>query len=120
MEKPKNRGGLITVWLCLMLLSNITVALIYLLLIPLIPTSASTLGISAWVFYALGALSAVNVIFTILMFRWKRIGFFGICGMAVIAFAINVYMNVGINSLVGLAGPVILWLIIRPKWKLFE
>ena len=51
---------------------------------------------------------------------WKKWAFFAFCGIAGIAFVINLVIRGGFSSILGLLGPIILYLIMRPKWDLFE
>ncbi len=118
-ETEKKRGALLTIWLILMLVFNGITALTYLLggrfITALLPT------IPSWTIYILGIGGILNVIFAIFLFRWKKWAFFAFCGMAGIAFIINLGIGTGIVSAIfGLFGPIILYLIMRPKWDLFE
>ena len=115
----KKRGALLTIWLILMLLANAIVALGYLLgggaIIARFPT------IPSWAIYVLGIGAIINVILTIFLFMWKKWAFFAFCGVAGIAFIINLVIGIGIvSAILGLLAPIILYLIMRPKWDLFE
>jgi hypothetical protein len=113
----KERGALLTFWLILMLILNGVTALLYLLggkfvaaLSPLIPV---------WAIYALGILSLLHVIFTIFLFMWKKWAFFAICASICVVLVINLMIGIGMMSFLGLLSPVILYLIMKPKWGLF-
>lgn len=114
----KKRGGLLTAWLILMLIANAGTAVYYLLfgsaVISLLPT------IPSWSLYVLGILAAINFVFTIFLFMWKKWAFFALCGMTGIAFVINIVIGLGITSVLGLLGPVILYLVLRSKWNYLE
>jgi len=115
----KKRGALLTIWLILMLLANAGTALTYLLdggfITAFLPT------IPSWAIYTLGIFALLNVVFTIFLFMWKKWAFFAFCGSAGIIFVINVVIGIGIvSTLLGLIGPVILYLILRSKWNLLE
>ena len=115
----KKRSALLTIWLIWMLLANILTALTYLLGRELITKLLTTVPL--WAIYALGFLALLNVVFTIFLFRWKRWAFYGFCANAGIAFVINLTIGTEfVWALVGLAGPVILYLLMRPQWELFE
>ena len=121
-ETEKKRGILLTGWLILVLIVNAAFALIYIVdpsyityitdVFPPIPTG---------MIYLLGVCALLNVVFAIFLFMWKKWAFFASVGMAVIVFVINAgLIGVGIFSPLGLLGPVILYLVMRPKWELFK
>ena len=114
----RKRGILLTLWLILMLFSNAGTAVIFLLADSLIGSFFPTVPV--WSFYIFGGFATLNIIFTIFLFMWKRWAFFAFCGSAGIVFAINLILGVGFESISGLLGPVILYLLIRSKWDLFE
>jgi len=118
-KTEKKRGTLLTIWLILMLIFNGITALSYLLgggfITSVLPT------IPMWVIYSLGVFALLNFVFAIFLFMWKKWAFFGFCGSAGIIFVINLIIGIGfVSALLGLIGPVILYLIMRPKWDLFE
>ena len=118
-ETEKKRGALLTIWLVLMLIVNFFTALSYLILNTKI-TSVYP-NIPSWLFYIYGPLALANLVFTIFLFMWKRWAFFAFCGSAVVAFIINLTIGLGLFvGIMGLGGPVILYLIMRSKWDLFE
>lgn len=118
-ETEKKRGVLLTLWLILMFVFNGLTALLYLLgggfIASVLPT------IPMWAIYSFGIFSLLNFVFTIFLFIWKKWAFFAFCGSAGIIFIINLVIGIGIvSTLLGLIGPVILYLILRSKWNLFE
>ncbi len=117
----KKRGGLLTGWLIFMLVANGFSSLIYFFNAPAVVSSLSVPVEISWV-YALGVLGLINFVMTIMLFQWKKWAFFGFCGVSVVAFFMNTFVfHVGISSsLMGFAGMIILYLIMRPKWSLFE
>ena len=65
---------------------------------------------------AIGILNAANVVFSVMLYRWKKIGFWGIVGISIVALIINLSMGLGINqSLFGLVGIVVLYGILQIK-----
>jgi len=118
-KKEKNRGILLTVWLYFVIGMHLIVISIYSLshrtIIPM------NLTISAWENYVFLILGLLNLLFYILLFMWKKWAFFAYCGSASIIFVIGLAINEDIiSSILGLCGPVILYLFMRPKWHLFE
>jgi len=102
-----------------MLLADGGTALTYLLAGGFITAVLPT--IPSWAIYVLGVGALLNVVFVIFLFMWKKWAFFALCGMAGIAFVINLVSGMGIvPSILGLAGVVILYLILRSKWDLLE
>lgn len=118
-EIEKKRGPVLTIWLIIMLLENANVALTY-LGSGFITARIST--IPSWAIYILGIGALLNLIFTIYLFMWKKWAFFAFCGMAGIAFIVNMTIGVGIiPAIIGLViGPVILYSLMKSKWELFE
>ena len=115
----KKRGKLLTFWLVLMLIANAGTALTYLLWNSSIITTYP--NVPSWIWYIYGLLGLANVVFTIFLFMWKKWSFFAFCGMAALTFILNLIVGLGIiPAIFGLAGPVILYLIIRSKWSLLE
>jgi len=117
-EVEKKRGGLLTAWLILMLIANAGTAAYYFLFGSLVTALLPT--IPFWAIYVLGVGSLLNFAFTIFLFKWKRWAFFAFCGMAGVVLVINIVIGMGISSLFGLLGPVILYLILRSKWNYLE
>jgi hypothetical protein len=119
MAKPKRKlGPFLTVWLCIMLVANLASAVMYFIFAPALEAAMPQIGY--FIIYLMGALSIVNIGITILLFKWKRIAFFAFCGMSVVAMVVNIGIGLGFDSLLGLLGPALLWILIRPKWKQFE
>ena len=114
----KERGALLTVWLILMLPANAGTAAAYLLLGGFIAALVPTIPI--WAIYTFAIFGLLNVIFIIFLFMWKKWAFFALCGSAGIAFILNLVIGVGLFSILGLLGPAVLYLILRPKWTLLE
>ena len=117
--ESKKRGKLLTFWLVLMLIINAGTAFTYLIwnssIIAMYP------NVPSWIWYIYGFLGLANVVFTIFLFMWKKWAFLAFCGMAALAFILNLIVGLGIiSTILGLAGPVILYLILRSKWGLFE
>ena len=113
----KDRGVLLTVWLVLMIIFNALAALFYFVEGSF---TADLLQLPIWVPYLLGILAALNVVFAVLLFQWNKLGFYGICVNAAIVFVINTIIIGLLQALFGLIGVVILYFILRPKWKMFS
>jgi len=130
-KTTKERGVFLTVWLVLMLVANAWAVLVnfvvaYLLNSGILMNSAKELALvysqfPIWIFYLSGIGGIINIILIIFLFMWKKWAFFVLCGLTGIYFIINLAIGAGIfMAIFGLTGIVILYLIIRPKWKLFN
>jgi len=116
----KKRGTLLIIWLFYMLLANFFNSIEYLssnsIFTSIYPNT------SPGIFYFLGILTFANVIFLIFLFNWKKWAFFALCGVAIIAFMVDLFvLNLGfISSSFGLIEISILHLFLKPKWDLLE
>ncbi|MES2266640.1 MAG: hypothetical protein V4520_07755 [Bacteroidota bacterium] len=101
------RHGCVTAWLIIMLLIN---ALLPILYFSTALTLAHKLNTSVLIIYALGIIGLSNMVFTILMLKWKKIGFYAFAILGIITCAININIGISvISSLLGLVGFVILY-----------
>jgi hypothetical protein len=113
---PKERNGIVTAWLLLMLLGNLFVALVYLVGGDGRPFLAPE-ETPYILFILLGALSIANAYFAILMVGWKKSGFRGFVITTMIALIVNISIGVPVGrALIGLFGIAILYIILQfPK-----
>ena len=76
-----------------------------------------SLGVS----YLYGLFSLLNVVLAFFLFLWKRWAFFAFCGSSALIFIVNLIVGVSpLVAVMGLLGPVVLYLILKPKWNLLE
>jgi len=111
----KQRHGCVTAWLVLMIIVNASSAFVYLCASSVItahfPENISTLTI-----VSLGALCIANVVFAVMLFKWKKFGFWGFTGTSIIALVINLNVGLGVGqSLGGLIGVALLYGILQIK-----
>jgi hypothetical protein len=107
-DAPKQRLGCLTAWLVLMILANafalVSVPLRVGLIEQLIP------NFPAWVVWPIFLLAILNIGFAIALLQWKKWGFFGVLCTSLTAFALNIYLGIGIpHAVAGLVGIVILY-----------
>jgi hypothetical protein len=104
-----------------MLVANIGTTLLYLALV-LSPVGLRLLlpSIASWTIYLFTILGAWNTVCVCFLFLWKKWAFFGVCGSAAVALIVNLDLGVGAFALLGLAGIVVLYLVLRPKWSLLD
>ena len=101
-----------------MLISNLFTAVSYFLLHKTI-TSVHPNFAGLWYFYCIFALA--NIVFVILLFMWKKWPFFAFCGSSIVALVMNLVIGLHtITVMLGLLGPIILYLSMRSQWNLFE
>src|SRR5262245_58683779 len=101
------RGGCLIAFLGFMVLANAAVALIYFAATGTI--SAQSPRLNEGLVRVLGVAALVNVLWAILVWRWFRIGVYGLIVMSVFAFAVNVYVGLPVlQALAGFLGPAIL------------
>ena len=100
----KKRHGCLTAWLIMMMIMNPLVILIYLL-------GGSVYSyLPGWYIPVMILMAIVNVTGAVLLFKWKKIGFWLFCATTAVGFFINLAAGVGIiPSLQGLIGVPILF-----------
>ena len=113
----KQRHGCVTAWLVLMIIANSLTAILYLFASDMITKNLPE-NVSTPMIILLGVIGISNVIFSILLFQWKKIGFWGFALTSVGALIINLSIGLGIGqSLFGLAGIAILYGVLQIKKK---
>jgi hypothetical protein len=111
----KQRHGCVTAWLILMIIVNSATAILYLFASEII-TKNLPVDISTPMIISLGIIGIANVIFAVLLFQWKKLGFWGFTMTSIGALVINLTIGLGIGqSLFGLVGIAILYGILQIK-----
>ena len=109
----KQRHGCVTAWLIIMIIANAGTALMYLFASDTIARALPG-NVSDSMFYLLAFIGVMNVVFAVMLFQWKRWGFYGFIGTALAGFIIN--MNLGlpiVQCLLGLVGIGVLFGILQ-------
>jgi len=108
----KTRHGCVTAWLTLMIVANVLSIVASLFLSgqgsEFLPESSTLM------FIITGLLAGANIFFAVMLFQWKKMGFYGFVGSAILAFGLN--MSVGVSpmqSIGGLVGIAILYGILQ-------
>lgn len=110
----RRRGGCLTAFLVAMLVLNPLTSLYYIFAGEAHLRAVPTFPAWAVPLFAVGG--ALNVLFAVAVWRWQRWGVYGFVVTALLTFAINVaYVGI-LPGLLGILGPIILWLLIRPHW----
>jgi hypothetical protein len=111
----KRRHGCVTSWLILMIIANSLAAIVYIfasdMIIKNLPGNVSTPMI-----ILLGILGIGNVLFSVLLFQWKKVGFWGFIVTGIAALIVNISIGLGVvQSVFGLMGIIILYGVLQIK-----
>ncbi len=114
-NNQKQRHGCLTAWLILMIIANSIVAISYIFGGKIIAQNFPG-GISNSILIILAIIGIANVVFSILLFKWMKIGFWGFLATSFITLGINLSIGISIwNSLLGLLGVIILYGVLQIK-----
>lgn len=108
----RKRGGCLTVWLCLLLTTPILI---------LYMNTSSTIRKSQVIMPGtdipiIWILWFAYFVFAIGIWKWKKWGVYGFVMTYFVSFLINILSSGILSSLLGLIGPVIFFILIRPVW----
>jgi len=111
----KQRHGCLTAWLILIIIGSSASSLMYFFARDMV-TENLPADTSPIMLILLGILGIGNVIFAVLLFQWKKLGFWGFVLTSIGALIINFYIGLPIGqSAFGLAGIAILYAILQIK-----
>ncbi|MBT8205004.1 MAG: hypothetical protein KJP14_07075 [Eudoraea sp.] len=114
-NQSKQRHGCVTAWLILLIIINSLTALSYLFAGGLISQNIPG-GVSKSMMIILALMGIANVIFAVLLFKWRKIGFWGFLLTSIVALAINLNIGMSIGqSLLGLVGIILLYGVLQIK-----
>jgi hypothetical protein len=111
----KLRHGCLTAWLVLVIVVNSLTAFVLLFKSEII-TNSLPYDVSSAMIILLGISGIANVIFSIMLFKWKKIGFWGFVftSLGVLFINLNIGLSIG-QSLFGLVAVIILYGILHIK-----
>ncbi len=116
-QAPKQRHGCVTAWLIFIIIASSIAALGYVAFIvngDLI--AAQGLSLPNELLAPLILISLLNVLFAIMLLRWKKWAFWGFGVTALITLGINIAIGISIsNSVLGLLGVVLLYGVLQIK-----
>lgn len=113
----RKRGFWLTVYLIFLMLVNSLLAFTYLNPSPELLESSSKM--TPTMLHLIGVLGLVTIILAIGIWRWKKLAVYGFFIVVVLAFIINnVYL--GINSLSGLLGALLVYVTTKKRWEYFS
>lgn len=104
-EGQKKRHGCLTAYLIFMLIANAGVSLVYLSQGSTIEQNAN---LPSWAVPTLALFGIFNLVCAIALFKWKKWGFYGFVGSALIVTVINYICGLGVQ-LGGFIGIAILY-----------
>jgi len=115
----KKRGGCITAFLIFMFIINPLLALYYIFAGDTVRDTFPDLP--GWAIPVLVLFCLINLGLAIAIWNWKKIGIYGIWVSAAIILVVNLSIGLPpLQSFMGLLGPLIITLLVRPKWADFE
>lgn len=104
----KVRHGCVTAWLVLLIVANSATIFTTLAMSDQIKSALPSMP--DWGGPVLVVCGAINVVCAILLFKWKRIGFFGFIITSLIAAGVNASAGLGVGQIaMGLVGVAILY-----------
>lgn len=111
-DKTKQRHGCVSAYLYFLIILNSITSIVYILASDIVLANTaqkySKIGI-----IILGLFAAVNLASSILILRWKKLGFWIFLASALVVFIININNGVGYFAIVGLLGIVVLYAILQ-------
>jgi hypothetical protein len=111
----KQRNGCVTAWLIIMIIANSWSAILYLFAGDMVAKNIPN-GISNPMLILLAILGLVNVVSSILLFKWEKIGFWGFVITSIGVLIVNLSIGLGIGqSLFGLVGIAVLYGVLQIK-----
>jgi len=111
----KQRHGCVTAWLVLMIIANSLTAIIYLFANEIITDNLPG-NVSTSLIVLSGIIGIANIVFSVMLFQWKKLGFFGFILTGIGSLIINLSIGLGIRqSLFGLFGIAILYRVLQIK-----
>jgi len=117
--RAKERHGCVSAWLIFMIIANALGVLLYLFFydnfMGMMPEESLDQMPDVNPIF-MGVLSVLNLIFAVMLLKWKKIGFWGFVATSVISLGINLNAGLGVASILGgLIGILILYGILQIK-----
>ena len=114
-SQPKQRHGCVTAWLVLMIVVY-TATMFYSMISTNAELNPYAMVIPEWIYFTLSAVSLANVIFAIMLLKWRKVVFWGFAATSLITMGLNIYAGLGVTqSIVGLVGVGVLFAILQIK-----
>lgn len=121
-ETPKVRHGCVTAWLIFGIIINSIAALVYIIFqdafMEIMRDGIPNGQVAPWMIMTLAIIGLVNVFSCILLFQWKKLGFWMFLGTSIVTLVVNLMMGINIVQCgFGLAGVFLLYVILQIKEK---
>ena len=115
----ERRGGCLASLLVVMILASAGSTLLY-LFAPRIFEASFPGANPIWrLVYAIG--SALNVVFLVLVWQWQKIGLFALVAVSLFILVVNVVLGLPpMLALAGVTGPLLVGILVLPKWDAFR
>ncbi len=114
-EPEKQRHGCVTAWLILMIVANSLTAITYFLASNVIVQNFPG-NITQTKVYLLAILGSFNVLFAVMLMKWKKAGFIGYIITSVGTLIVNITSGIDpLQSVFGLVGVGVLFAILQIK-----
>jgi len=110
----KQRHGCVTAWLIFVIIANSFSVTFSLFGSEMIAKALPGVALTPLIISS-GIIGIVNIIFSVLLFQWKKIAFWGFIITSIGASIINFSLGFGIQSLFGLVGIAILYAVLQIK-----
>ena len=110
--EAKQRHGCLTAWLIGMIIFNSLAALFYLIASAKIKLNLPKAP--PWATPTLAVVCITNLVFCVALFQWKKWGFFGLVGTAILTAVINLKVGISISKvLFGMLGVGALYAVLQ-------
>lgn len=114
-QETKQRHGCVTAWLMLMIVLNALTSFAYFFANDKVSQTFPG-GISKTALILLGALGIGNIVFSILLLGWKKVGFWGFVATSAVVLVVNLIIGLSVTqSVMGLIGIVVLYGVLQIK-----
>jgi hypothetical protein len=113
--EDKKRHGCVTTWLILLMTVNSGAALLHFFFTDLL-MQYMPYNVSPGMLYLLGFFSVMNVVFAVLLFQYKKFGFWGFIVSAIAGFLINLQLGLSVGqAITGFVSIGVLFAILQIK-----
>jgi hypothetical protein len=119
LPEQKSRQGCLTVLLILMIAADSLSTFLYLFKGQTILKTMPNMP--GWALYVYGLCSLIGVLCGFAVWKWKKIGVYGFIATTIVIFIFNLALGINIFAAVlGLLGPVLLIILLRPVWSYLD
>ena len=102
----KQRHGCLTAFLIAMILANTYISISYVINLF---SSGNFGNPQAWILLVSMIIGLCSILCAILLFRWRKIGFWAYCGLGILAIILNLALGAGAMSFISLVSIAVLY-----------